>query len=58
MAHTSNPNYSGGGEWEDCGLRPAQAKSYQGNISTNKPVIVVHICYSSCEGSMGRRIIV
>jgi hypothetical protein len=27
VAHACNPRYSGGGDWEDHGLRPAQEKS-------------------------------
>jgi hypothetical protein len=29
LAHTCNPIYSGGKQWKDGGLRPAQAKSFQ-----------------------------
>jgi hypothetical protein len=45
MAHTYNPSYLGGKEWKDWSLKPAQAKSSQDPISTNrwvqwnKPVI-------------------
>jgi hypothetical protein len=27
VIHTCNPSYLGGRDWEDCGLRPAWAKS-------------------------------
>jgi hypothetical protein len=42
MAHTMelqiacNSSYLGGGDQEDCSLRPAQARSMSDNISTNK----------------------
>jgi hypothetical protein len=29
VAHACNTSYSGGGYWEDCNLRPAQAESSQ-----------------------------
>jgi hypothetical protein len=35
VAHTCNPSYSGGGDQEDQGSRPAQAKSCQDLISSN-----------------------
>jgi hypothetical protein len=34
VAHTSS--YFGGGDWEDCGLRPNEAKCPQDLITTNK----------------------
>jgi hypothetical protein len=33
VAHTYNPNYSGGKDLEDHGLNPAQANSSKGPIS-------------------------
>jgi hypothetical protein len=33
VAHALNPSSSGGRDWEDCSLRPAQANSSQEPIS-------------------------
>jgi hypothetical protein len=33
VAHTCNPSYSGGRDWEDHGAKPAQANSFQLPIS-------------------------
>jgi hypothetical protein len=35
VASACNPNYSGGRDQGDCGLRPSWAKCYQDPISTN-----------------------
>jgi hypothetical protein len=35
VAHTYKPNYLGGWNQKDWGLRPAQAKCFQGPISKN-----------------------
>jgi hypothetical protein len=35
VAHSYNPSYVGGWDQEDCGLRPAQATSFQDSISKN-----------------------
>jgi hypothetical protein len=47
VAYFCNPCYLGGRNWDDCGLRPIQAESYQDLISTNKLGVVVCICNSS-----------
>jgi hypothetical protein len=46
----------GGRDWEDHGLRPPQVKSWGDSISTNKPIVVVHVCNLSYVGDIGRRI--
>jgi hypothetical protein len=28
MAHTYNPSYSGGRDWDDCGSKPAPGKNF------------------------------
>jgi hypothetical protein len=47
VAHASNPNYLGGRDWEDCGLRSDQEKVQEAPISTNKLGVVVHACHPS-----------
>jgi hypothetical protein len=44
VVHVCNPSYSGGGDWEDRGLRPARAKHSQDLISINKLGVMVHVC--------------
>jgi hypothetical protein len=41
VAHAYNPSYSGGGDLEDHGSRPAQTKTYQDPVSTTKPNVMV-----------------
>jgi hypothetical protein len=36
MAQACNPSYLGGGDWKDCGSRPAQAKGSWDPTSTGK----------------------
>jgi hypothetical protein len=40
VAHACNPNYSGGRDQEDCGLKPARANSSKDPIS-KKPFIKI-----------------
>jgi hypothetical protein len=49
-----NPGYLGGRDLENCGLRPAQAKSSQNPISTNKKLNLMYICHPSYEGRILR----
>jgi hypothetical protein len=51
VAHTCNPNYSGGGEQVGHYSRPAWANSCQDPISISKPGVVMHVCKPSYEGS-------
>jgi hypothetical protein len=44
MAHTCNPSYLQGRDQKDSGLRPAQGKSWQDPITTNKPSMVACAC--------------
>jgi hypothetical protein len=57
VAHTCNLSYSGSGNWENQGSRPAQAKSSQHPISSNtKLSLVLCACYLSYMGNVNRRI--
>jgi hypothetical protein len=47
VGHAYNPSYQGGRNQEDLNLRPAQAKSLQDAISTNKNLDVVVQCLGS-----------
>jgi hypothetical protein len=58
VAYTYNLNFLGSGDQEDHSSRPVQGKSYHDPISTNKSSVVVPACDPSCEGGIGRRIIV
>jgi hypothetical protein len=53
VAHACNLSCLEGGDQESYGLRPAQAKSSQDPISTNKKLgMMVLTCYSSHAGSI------
>jgi hypothetical protein len=58
--HTCNPSYLGGKNQKNCGLRPAQTKSSQDPISTNKSLVWWHmsvipdICEALIGGSWSR----
>jgi hypothetical protein len=59
VAHSCNPSYSRGRNWEDGSSRPA----LQGNLSktpilTNRPRVVVHVFNFSYLKAVGRRITV
>jgi hypothetical protein len=43
VAHACNSSYLEGGDWEDCSLRPAWAKMFNGK----KLGVVVLACHSS-----------
>jgi hypothetical protein len=52
IKHACNPNYSGGSNQEDGGLRPAPAQRSRGSISTNikktkKLCMMACTCHSS-----------
>jgi hypothetical protein len=58
VVHACNPSYSGGRDQDNCGLRPAQAKSLRDTpISTNKPGVVACACHLSCLGSINEKIV-
>jgi hypothetical protein len=52
VAHICDPSHSGGGDQVEGSSRPAQAQSYQGPISINKPRVVVHTHHPSYAGSV------
>jgi hypothetical protein len=41
VGHNCTHRYSEGGDWEDCGLRPAWTKVSKTPISTKKPGMVI-----------------
>jgi hypothetical protein len=53
-AKDRNPSYPRGGDWENCSLRLAQAKSSQDHISTNGHVWRYSPIIPACWGSMNR----
>jgi hypothetical protein len=55
VAQASNPSYSEGRDGEHDSPKPAQAKSSQDPISTNKNMgMVVHACHPNYTGSVNR----
>jgi hypothetical protein len=55
VAHTCNPNNSGGRDHKDPDVRLAWAKSYLYPISINKLGKVVYSCNPSCVRDINRR---
>jgi hypothetical protein len=59
VAHTYNPSYLGGGDWEDQVVRPTKAKKLMRPSNLNQQLGMVSCaCNSSCAGSKNRRIVV
>jgi hypothetical protein len=59
VAHTCNPSYSGGRDWENHGLTPTQANSLRDPTSTNKKLgMVAHACLPNCAGRVNRKIMI
>jgi hypothetical protein len=47
VTHACNPSYSGGGDWEDRGSRPAQVSEIP--IATNNPGEVAFACLPATQ---------
>jgi hypothetical protein len=59
IAHTCNPSYSGGRDWEDQGSRPTWIKKFKRPyLHFCKLDMVAHSCHPSCAGSIHGRIAV
>jgi hypothetical protein len=58
VAHACNLSYLGSKDQDNCRLGPAQAKSWQDSISTNKWIMLVCACHPRHIGSINRKITV